>query len=474
MNNRYESRKDEITDILNFMYQMSNKRLLSHDDVYGVLCYYNLKPQDKLHDSQGNEILSGLNNEHFFPYWIKRFENKRNISTFVNPNWSYFCQFVNNISHSTERFIKLYIPVDAEHLYDGANILFDYLERNNISHLSKISKKVRVDNIIVRLNYDDMATAMKIIEFVNSNPYLRQGLNKPNPFVPTINGIGIMREHGNSYNSDISNYIQAYINECRKRGLRNVNADNFRNFLAACQKNNITYNSDQDNFDDSLLATYDIAYSGQNKNLNANNVPELTSDQKRALLLNALRATYKKYGYDQVRYALTQIVKYNNYSYITNGAPNEMFRANLRKHLTPDDVLEVINTINQVKTGMSFYTVEDKINAYCMDLFSSDMPFILDEICMVTMENHSEFQLQTALNVFINSGDSSYFSRYKGQDSSVNFRDKLKMFDRQTIQEAMISSLGNKGVYASNLSGQELCQMYVSALSRSQVKEQTL
>ena len=155
MNNRYENRKEEIDDILSFMYKMSEKRLLSHDDVYGVLCYYGLKSQDKLHDRQGNEIMSGYDNEHFFPYWIKRFEGKKNITTFVNPNWSYFCQFVNKMPHSTERFIKLYIPIDAEHLYDGANILFDFLERNNITHLSKISKKVRVDNVIVRLNIDE-------------------------------------------------------------------------------------------------------------------------------------------------------------------------------------------------------------------------------------------------------------------------------------------------------------------------------
>ena len=227
-----------------------------------------------------------------------------------------------------------------------------------------------------------------------------------------------------------------------------------------------------DHFDDSMLATFEIAYNGRNKDLNMahHDVLELTPAQKQTILLDALRATYEKYGIDQVRTALIQIVKYNDYSYITNGGEKNLFRVKLRKNLTPDDVLSVINTINQVRTGKTYHTVDDKITAYCMDLFASDLPFILDDICMATLEKYDENQLISALTTFIQSGNTRFFTRFRGHDSSVNFRDKLSIFDGQTIQEAMISSLANKGIYAANLSGYELCRIYANALSRGRVQ----
>ena len=105
-----------------------------------------------------------------------------------------------------------------------------------------------------------------------------------------------------------------------------------------------------------------------------------------------------------------------------------------------------------------------------MDLFASDLPFILDDICMATLEKYDEKQLISALTAFIQSGNTKFFTRFRGHDSSVNYREKLSVFDSQTIQEAMISSLANKGIYAANLSGYELCRIYANALSRGQVR----
>ena len=317
MNNYDGPRKNEMDEMLQFLYKMSAKRPLDHSDVYNTLSFYGLKKEDRPIDRNGRVVLDGLNNTEHFRYWIERFYGKDNIDVFVNPGWSYFCQFVNNLPHSTEHFIKLYIPIDAAHLHDGANILFDFLERNNISHLSKISKKLRVDNVIVRLNYNDRETAMKIINFINSNPYLKSGLNKPNPFVPTVNGIGYIQDYGFSYVSDLAHYICLYINSCRKQGLPDVNAEGFRDFLQDCKKSNVVLAAHQKEFDGIMMHNFDIAYTGIAKSLNSS--INLTTEQKRKILIDSLKETYRLHGIDQVKEAILQIVKYNNYASMSNG-----------------------------------------------------------------------------------------------------------------------------------------------------------
>ncbi len=469
MNNFDGDRKLEMDEILNFMYKITNTRPITRNDVYAVLKFYNLKNDDRVKDKFGREVFDGIDNEGFFKYWENRFASKKHIHVYVDPRWTYFFQFTNNISHSTERFIKLYVALDSKHLYDGANLLFDFLERNNISHLSKISKKLRVDNVIIRLNYDDFESAKKIIDFINKTPFLKAGLNKPNPFIPTINGIGYMQEHGNSYNSDISDFIKEYLNVARRRGQESVSAEEFRTFLQECQKNNITYVPDQIDFDDSLMNTFEIAYTGKNKNLNANNISRLNNEQKRSLLINALRATFSKYGINQVRTALIQIIKFNNYGFVTNGGPNNRYRENLKKYLTPEDIMDIINIVNKAKNDMKFLTVEDKINAFCMELFRNELPFILDDICGVTLENYGASQVSMALNEYMRTGSGRYFSRFKNGDQSINYRDKLRMFDRTSFMKVVFDSLTNKGIEAKNIPYQELLHVYADAIAKEKI-----
>ncbi len=469
MNSYDGSRVNEMDEFLNFLYQMSNKRLIMHDDVYSALCFYNLKPSDRPRDPYGRNVIDGIDNEHLFRYWRDRFKDKKNISAFRDHNRPYFFRFTNKIPNSTRKFIKLYIPIDGEHLYDGANLLFDYLERNNIPHESKISKKVRVDNVIVRLNYNDVEAAQNIINFINSNPYLRSGLNKPNPFIPTINGIGFMKEHGNSYNSDLSYYIKEFINEARKRGQENVSAEEFRNYLYTCKSNNIVFGGDgEPYFDDSLLTTFDIAYTGQNKNLNVSNEPSLTEPQKRSLLIDGLRATYQKYGMNQVKRALINIIESSDYSYITNGGENK-FRQRIKENISPSEVSYIVDNIIKTKSNMNFFRLEDKISAFCNDLFSNDLPFLLDEICRVTLSNHGEFQVESALDNFMKSGKLDCFSRFKDGNTAVNYRDKLKMFDRRTFSDVILLSLNNKGINTENMRYQDICKTYARALAQEQI-----
>jgi hypothetical protein len=458
------------------MYQMSAKRPLIHDDVYATLCFYNLSSKDRPKDREGREVLDGLYNGNFFQYWIQRFQRKNNINVFVDENWKYFCQFVNNLG-SRDGYIKLYIPIDYEHLYDGANILFDFLERNNIPHQSKIGKKVRADNVIIRLAYDDFENAKKIIDFINKNPYLKSGLNKTNPFIPTMNGIGFMQEHGNSYNSDLASYIENYINQARSRGQKNVSAEEFKAFLENCQRNNICYSEDEDitSFDDSILNVINIAYNGGRKELNivsqqnrSNNQQTLTTDQKRGLLVSALRSTYQKYNMEQVKHALIRIIKDNDYHFITNGGIRGL-RDKLVANVSQSEVLEYVKAISMANSDVRFLNVEDMIDVFCDRMFENEYPFVLDDICKVTLENYNEEQVAKALKSFIDEGRTDCFSRYRNGYTGVNYRSKLSMFNKQSIISTLSSSLRNKGINPYGMSVDEMCNYYAHMLSMERI-----
>lgn len=120
----------------------------------------------------------------YFPYWIERFKNTPNIEVKNTEKWKYFCRFENEESINDfflQDAIKMYIPLKAGYIYEGANLLFDFIANENIVHSSKIGSKVRRDDIVIRVY--SLKDAQKIQKFVIENEYIRSGLIMPNPFL---------------------------------------------------------------------------------------------------------------------------------------------------------------------------------------------------------------------------------------------------------------------------------------------------
>ena len=69
---------------------------------------------------------------YLFSNWVTRFQSNRNIDVFVDPNWSYFCQFITHREkvYSAPEHLKVYIPLDEEHMEIGVNMIFDFLSQN--------------------------------------------------------------------------------------------------------------------------------------------------------------------------------------------------------------------------------------------------------------------------------------------------------------------------------------------------------
>lgn len=194
---------------------------LSQRNVYGELTALGVPPSEKR-----AEI------DHHFSGWMRHFRNDPNCSVFVSPNWQYFCQFISKdgLARSAEEHIKIYVPLDAAHIDRGAKEIFSFLSKEGISHLSKIGSHVRFDDVVIRLiNPEDVS---KLMNFINNNKYIQDGLMPANPFVFNLNGIPMAVDGSLSFNSTVASFVQLYINDkIDKNILDTVGVDDFYAFV---------------------------------------------------------------------------------------------------------------------------------------------------------------------------------------------------------------------------------------------------
>ena len=189
--------------------------------IYHLLIKKDVKESDKK---------VNVSKEGMFEKWIKRYSTSFKTNVFVNPTWEYFCQFIStNLQVSTNQ-IKIYVPTVHKYLEENANTIFDFLEKENIQHQSKIAKEIRFDNIVIRVNNEE--DARKVIDFLSNNHDIQKGLIDANPFALSYNNIALACDGNLSYNSIVSNYIGLYIEyKNNSNTLGNVSLEEFINFI---------------------------------------------------------------------------------------------------------------------------------------------------------------------------------------------------------------------------------------------------
>ena len=227
--------------------------------VYGKLYHigvnineYNVDLRDKpMPHYHGVVMNNGVGHpESAFNYWINYFRGS-NTDVFVQDNWRYFCQFISKdkTAQRSKEHLKVYVPLDASHISMGAQMIFQFLEDNKISHLSKIGKAIRFDDIVIRLT--DEKDVNKLINYVTNTPYLMKGLISPNPFAYNKDGVAIAVDGSISYNSTVTGLICLYIDNKKKtNSLDNVNCEDFYKYV-----NDITVKEFVSN-DSTLLQEY--------------------------------------------------------------------------------------------------------------------------------------------------------------------------------------------------------------------------
>lgn len=459
-------RPDEIEAFLVRLYDIGVQNNLdyNHDTIYNELRSYGLKESDKIALGDFKGMAKSVDRS--FKQWPKDFDENHQIHVFVDPGWPYFCQFCSDPMIRSE-YIKLYIPLDYDHIYEGAKQLFEFVAEQGIMHQSKIGKRIGSDNVIIRLDGSDMDSLNKIIEFIDHNSYIQEGLNKTNPFISNIHGIGYMKETGISYNSEISHLISDYLNQKIKAKERPDSKD-FAEWFSNHIKN---YNSETA---EEVMRIFEDCVNANDRRVDKEFVSEerqLTSSQKNRIFIDAVMATFDKYGYLQVQTAIHRVLEQGDYSYFTNGpskTPN--YRDLLQDYVSSADIKKYMDATLFVVDDL-YQTQEELISKYLNTILENALSHQLDEICRVTYQRHGVDKLRTALSEYSIFGYIGGFSRYDGNDQTINYRENMNNFSLDTFDRAMRDSLSNQGIECENLDIDVLIDLYAKQIEKSYYRE---
>jgi hypothetical protein len=444
-NLKYDNpRTNEIDNFLKYIYNINrsnpsiavNKALVSNE-----LRRYGLKQTDMGNDRSFLEIRK------YFPEWANHYSNVSTCFGHVLPGNTYFYHFKNLFYRGDpDNFIKLYVPIDKDHIFNGVNILMNYIASLNIRHYSKVASEIRSDDVVIRLDADDVENTEKIINFINSNPYLKEGLNKVNPFVPSVNGIGIMNENGGTYNGMMSDSIAKYINECIGTG-RVPNVYEFSEWIK---------NADVDVF---VKSTYKVAIGGEED--------RLTDEQKSQILIDSILRTYAKYGYKQTFGALKKAIETSDYSCFANDQAKKIdYRSLLQNNLDKDYLRNFINvSVSQIKGPHLYaYSTDQAINIYLSHIFKNDLITKVNDACNVILDKYDSNQVERALYNYIVFDDANLFSKFSvGSENDpyrVNHRLVIGKINKEAIVETLRNYLISRGYNVGQTRVQDLLKIY--------------
>ena len=208
----------KIDKFLKELQELSKEVKLNPDQIYLRLAYYGIPLEEQ--NKSVKEVFDKL---------ISKFKGYPGATTFVSPNWTYFCQFANDSEYSmySTNPIKIYIPLKKEHLEENVSKIVKFLADNNIVHRSKLAKNVRVDNLVLRVKDKDGAD--KVINYINST-VPKEDLYECNPFCISDGKVALAMDRYLSYNDILSKYLCLYINNCSFNN-EVASYENFKNFM---------------------------------------------------------------------------------------------------------------------------------------------------------------------------------------------------------------------------------------------------
>ncbi len=234
--------KQRIDEILNYWTDISKENPnidFGSGEIYGSiydkLIFTGVENNEKNleYDAQYKQKVDPLVGNPIFYNFIDYYANNPNISVFCNPNWKYFCQFKtrDNQIRGASQHIKIYVPLDAEHIEAGSKMIFDYIAQNKICSISKISSQIRFDDLVIRIVEPDQL--YKIIDFIDNNDYIQEGLISPNPFAFNYHNIALACDGSLSYNGVISGLIDLYTAYIQKNKYETIpNSDDFYKYIS--------------------------------------------------------------------------------------------------------------------------------------------------------------------------------------------------------------------------------------------------
>lgn len=320
---------------------------LTQKEVYSLLENFRIKKSDLLSNKSMEPIF-------LFPEWFNHFKKASNVDVF---SWRNYWTCFENGNVRGQDYIKIYLSLDRDHLKEGVNQLISFLGKENIIHQSKSTSLIRTDNVIVRLRANDYDGLKKIYNFIKNNKYIREGQNLVNPFVPTVNNVGVMYDDGRSYNTDLSRAISSYINNFSKSD--NISFSEFAKFIKNNFQNDPVF---LNNFNQAFFEKGKYQYIVENDSLNKNHASETEKNhvEKMQMLENAIIATLKKYGKSQVLGAIKKAVYSGDYRSFTRlGYDSSGNIVELRRYLKENISADELKMDIMLSTGLDNSTALD-------------------------------------------------------------------------------------------------------------------
>ena len=116
--------------------------IYTYNTIYHDLIKMGVKEQDKhifLAEKNGdpwNDPIAKREFDHSaFARWIEYYQGSNQIDVVRLKDRPYFCLFVSKdyVANNAKEHLKIYVPLDAAHIEQGAKMIFNFLTENNIS-----------------------------------------------------------------------------------------------------------------------------------------------------------------------------------------------------------------------------------------------------------------------------------------------------------------------------------------------------
>lgn len=224
------NRSQEIEYFLQYyaqIYSQNPDLKITDDTIYSAITMYALTNDE----AQNPDIRS------YFDYWIKNFKNAKNLLVYHDERQNKFLQFHNIKNYDETKYIKIYLNYPKEYIYECANKIFDFINKNDIENLSKVADSVRSDSIVLRLG--KIEDAKRVMNFINNDYELSTKARLTSPFAYRNGVCAVAYDDRLSYNNVVSKIISNYFNNCRiNNRLNYVSFEDFKNFVNNLYNNN--------------------------------------------------------------------------------------------------------------------------------------------------------------------------------------------------------------------------------------------
>ena len=211
----------EIENLLDFIknYVSTYNKKYNSNFFYEILQQYDYS-KDELFDELGLRRKIGM-----FDSSIMNIDS----NNFVSISSEEYRKTFNKLSDKEQcECYKLYLNIDYKYLPRCSKYILEYINKNKLNAVIKISNLVRSDNFIIRTPY--LEDAKKIIYFVNHHANIKRFLRKSNPFIPRDDNVGITYDEYMSFNNCLANLLNIYFS-ARKDSLDKISADDFASYL---------------------------------------------------------------------------------------------------------------------------------------------------------------------------------------------------------------------------------------------------